>query len=921
MADLDEQQQPDSETQTSMHDEGGGEDDDEKPVQHRDPLAVEERMRVDRRKLERMLQAGDECSETAEAFFERVMRQTETTINWPSKLKIGAKSKKDPHIKVTGRSENVRQAKEMVTAVLDTKSNRVTLKMDVSHLEHSHVIGKGGVNIKRVMEETSCHIHFPDSNRSKQFDKSNQVSIAGQPQGVEAARRRIRELLPLTLTCELPITSRGMPDSNDAAVKLIADTYQVNITFRPRPRMYTFVVIVRGYVSSSSSVKEATAHVIEQLFGEPAHSVMITIQMDIAPQHHLFMIGRNGLNIKHIMSRTGANIQFPDVESAQRNKSTVFITGNIDSVCLAREQLIGCLPLVLMFDLKDETGAVMNDIAGLSQLMETLDVFISIKPKPKQLSKSVIVKTVERNSHNMYYARVYLLERDPSSKADSDSPVGTAHFSYPVEHLEKTLPVFAPTSFLSSARDIQLQSLRSEESNLSEAVRQGRRIPSGLAHINQGMMDLSLSTGSTSTLSLSSSGFDLSDSSLSLSSSGHSLSADSPRKPLRTQGSPYHGQWPPTHLPNMDLLRRRALLRDVQESSIAMVPGDTDLGDSGLGQERLTSSNSCGSTTRLNSNHNSPVRLPLTSASPLCDDGLGFVRERNDCFSNVVGSRNSVSPDGSHHSFSDSPILSHMYERASPAHQKSPGMAAYPDKHMTLARCDAIGTEQQGDYEGVDYERKRKMASEAMKKPVITQEVRIPTDIWSGMGFSRSMPESAIREQLRRLGKTMKEPSMATAFEAQEALDFLEQQGQYDPLGVNHARRNLTREFDFGPVGTPASDGHGRKASLRIDDDLAELLCRIGLSKYATLFQDQEVDLNTFLTLGDRDLKELGVSTFGARKKMLLAIADIQGQPLGSQFQDTSRRVEDAHHAGWRKYPYSHAIGSRRDMMSMSGRW
>ena len=56
MADLDEQQQPDSETQTSMHDEGGGEDDDEKPVQHRDPLAVEERMRVDRRKLERMLQ-------------------------------------------------------------------------------------------------------------------------------------------------------------------------------------------------------------------------------------------------------------------------------------------------------------------------------------------------------------------------------------------------------------------------------------------------------------------------------------------------------------------------------------------------------------------------------------------------------------------------------------------------------------------------------------------------------------------------------------------------------------------------------------------------------------------------------------------------------------------------------------------------
>ena len=59
----------------------------------------------------------------------------------------------------------------------DAQSNRVTLKMDVSHTEHSHVIGKGGNNIKKVMEETGCHIHFPDSNRNNQAEKSNQVSL------------------------------------------------------------------------------------------------------------------------------------------------------------------------------------------------------------------------------------------------------------------------------------------------------------------------------------------------------------------------------------------------------------------------------------------------------------------------------------------------------------------------------------------------------------------------------------------------------------------------------------------------------------------------------------------------------------------------------------------------------------------------
>lgn len=61
--------------------------------------------------------------------------------------------------------------------LLDFQSNRVTLKMDVSHTEHSHVIGKGGNNIKKVMEETGCHIHFPDSNRNNQAEKSNQVSV------------------------------------------------------------------------------------------------------------------------------------------------------------------------------------------------------------------------------------------------------------------------------------------------------------------------------------------------------------------------------------------------------------------------------------------------------------------------------------------------------------------------------------------------------------------------------------------------------------------------------------------------------------------------------------------------------------------------------------------------------------------------
>ena len=39
------------------------------------------------------------------------------------------------------------------------------------------------------------------------------------------------------------------------------------------------------------------------------------------------------------------------------------------------------------------------------------------------------------------------------------------------------------------------------------------------------------------------------------------------------------------------------------------------------------------------------------------------------------------------------------------------------------------------------------------------------------------------------------------------------------------------------------------------------------------MFQSHEVDISTFSTFTDGDLCEIGVTAFGARKKMLLAIA------------------------------------------------
>lgn len=60
------------------------------------------------------------------------MADTGTYITWPSKLKIGAKCKKDPHVRIAGRPDDVKVAKERVLTVLWTKVSKSHLFFSVS---------------------------------------------------------------------------------------------------------------------------------------------------------------------------------------------------------------------------------------------------------------------------------------------------------------------------------------------------------------------------------------------------------------------------------------------------------------------------------------------------------------------------------------------------------------------------------------------------------------------------------------------------------------------------------------------------------------------------------------------------------------------------------------------------------------------
>lgn len=139
------------------------------------------------------------------------------------------------------------------------------MKMDVSYTDHSYIIGRGGNNIKRIMETTSTHIHFPDSNRSNPTEKSNQVSLCGSLEGVEKARALVRISTPLLISFELPIIAPGrpVPDNDTPYVKEIEREYNIQVIFSTRPKLHSSLVLVKGSEKEVLSVKEATKRLID----------------------------------------------------------------------------------------------------------------------------------------------------------------------------------------------------------------------------------------------------------------------------------------------------------------------------------------------------------------------------------------------------------------------------------------------------------------------------------------------------------------------------------------------------------------------------------------------------------------------------------------------------------------------------------
>lgn len=749
-----------------------------------------------------------------------------------------------PFIKVTGQPEDRQAAKQMVLSIMDTKSTRVTLKMDVSFADHSHIIGKGGNTIKKVMKDTQCHIHFPDSNRTSS-EKSNQVSIAGPPFCVESARRQLRELLPIVLRFEIP-QAVTVPDSSSPIISGICHRLSVNITFQ-QLRSYnnpSYIGCVKGLHSDPFSVRDAVLEVLQHFTGTVPVTVPVTTQVEIDAKHHGYVVGHNGANIRKIQEATGARIHFPDPNDPNTRKSTVTITGTIESAVTAKVYLLQYLPLILMFDVRDGDSNHLLEQSVLSQLMVTYDVQITVKQKPRQCCKSIIVKGHEKNALNIYKTRMHLIGEDPNNMPHLFNPLATLVISpqvnshvlmynkaTPTPSVPNTLPPNMGTVTVdTSVSQVNTQLVSPPLQLLSPQERSQSPKPyMSVSPVEQKIVGIEMRIKRMS-LDASANG-----------GSPHGGDSTESQKNERLSSSKSTESI-------LDALRQK------QDNKVATTKELESLALSGSWNRQST---------------NRPSLQPTSSLAG--ENGLGRSQEE------LEDSSTSLS------------LSSHLINN----------MSLQTNPKLTVD----------------DYETRKRKAKNVMQSSVKLGKVRTPTDSWSGLGFSNSMPEAVIKglwnnrerqnsksplasngHHLCPTSKTMVSPtaSLDSSISSNGSASSAHSHGmghqsppnvkpiRRPPPGLGDSRSSIDNLMmlnssgsDYTSVLTPPEQPAINSAYANITG-IADLFTMLGLDQYITTFEKEEVDLQIFMQTTEEDLKGLGVSTFGARKKMANAIKELK---------------------------------------------
>uniref|UniRef100_UPI00358DE364 vigilin isoform X2 n=1 Tax=Myxine glutinosa TaxID=7769 RepID=UPI00358DE364 len=266
-------------------------------------------------------QKGEKIKEVRDKF-------PEVIINFPDP------SQKSDIVQLRGPKNEVEKcAKYMQKFVGELIENNYSISVPIFKQFHKNVIGKGGVNIKKIREETNTKIDLPTENSNSEV-----IVITGRKENCEAARDKVLSVQKeQTNIKELEVTIPAKLHNSLIGAKgrlvrsIMEECGGVHIHF-PSEGSGSDKVTIRG---SNEEVERARRQLMQVAEEKQVNSCMVEIRAK--PEYHRFLIGRGGSNIRKVRDRTGARIIFPAAED--KDQELITIVGKEASISDAQQEL------------------------------------------------------------------------------------------------------------------------------------------------------------------------------------------------------------------------------------------------------------------------------------------------------------------------------------------------------------------------------------------------------------------------------------------------------------------------------------------------------------------------------------------------------------------------------------------------------
>ncbi|XP_037944630.1 vigilin-like [Teleopsis dalmanni] len=237
------------------------------------------------------------------ANIKKIRDETQTKIDLP------AEGDKNEVIVITGKKENVLEAKERIQKIQNELSDIVTEEVQIPPKYYNSIIGTGGKLISAIMEECGgVSIKFPTSE-----SKSDKVTIRGPKDDVEKAKAQLLELANERQLASFSAEVRAKQQhhkfligKNGASIRKIRDATGARIIFPTNEDEDKEVITIIGKEDNVKAAKEQLEAIIKDI------DQVTEGEIAVDPKHHKHFVAKRGEILHRISEENGGvMISFP----------------------------------------------------------------------------------------------------------------------------------------------------------------------------------------------------------------------------------------------------------------------------------------------------------------------------------------------------------------------------------------------------------------------------------------------------------------------------------------------------------------------------------------------------------------------------------------------------------------------------------